>query len=57
MKTTKNINAKYDFATGKWYVRDNGEVLFEGQGLNAYETAIEVVKATATKKVIEKMVY
>ena len=56
-KTTKNINANYNFGTGKWYIRDNDEVLAEGQGLNAYKVAIETIKATATKRIVEKTVY
>jgi hypothetical protein len=56
-KTTKNINANYNLGTGKWYIRDNGEVLAEGTGLIAYEVAIETTKATATKKIVEKIVY
>jgi hypothetical protein len=56
MKTTKNINARYDYNTGKWAIRDNGEILKEGKGLVAYCEAVEEIKKTATKKVVDKMV-
>ena len=55
-KETKNINARYDYDTGKWAIRDNGEILAQGQGIEAYRKAVEEIKATATKKVVDKMV-
>lgn len=54
MKTTKNINATYNTFTGAWAIRDNGEVLAEGQGIKAYAEAFAAVKAIATKKIVEK---
>jgi hypothetical protein len=56
MKETKNINARYDFNTGKWAIRDNGEILKEGKGLVAYGEALKEVEKTATKKIVEKMI-
>lgn len=56
MKTTKNINARYNLTTGHWAIRDNGEVLREGQGLWAYAENLAEVKKTATKKIKEVMV-
>ena len=53
---TKNINARYNCDTGEWAIRNNGEVIAKGQGLDAYIVAVTEVKATATKKVVEKMV-
>lgn len=56
-KTTKNINARYSYDTGMWAIRDNGEVITEGKGYNAYLDAVKKVKETATKKVVEKMLW
>lgn len=56
MKTTKNINARYNIETGLWVIRDNGEILKEGQGLDAYCEAIKEIKVTATKKIVEKII-
>jgi hypothetical protein len=56
MKATKNINARYDYDTGKWAIRDNGEILAQGQGIEAYCEAVKEIKKTATKKVVDKMV-
>jgi hypothetical protein len=55
-KQTKNINARYDYDTGKWAIRDNGEILVQGQGFIAYAEAVKDIKKTATKKVVDKMV-
>ena len=55
-KTTKNINARFNFDTGKWAIRNNGEVMVEGQGFPEYCKALTEVKKTATKKVVDKMV-
>ena len=54
MKTTKNINATYNTFTGAWTIRDNGEVLAAGQGVKTYAEAFAAVKATATKRIVEK---
>lgn len=56
MRETKNINARYDFNTGKWAIRDNGEILREGNGLVAYCEAVKEIEKTATKKIVEKMI-
>lgn len=56
MKTTKNINARYNIETGLWVIRDNGEILKEGQGLDAYCEALKEIKATTTKKIVEKII-
>ena len=56
MRTTKNINARYNIETGLWVIRDNGEILKEGQGLDAYCEALKEIKATATKKIVEKII-
>lgn len=55
-KETKNINARYDYNTGKWAIRDNGEILAQGQGFVEYCEAVKKIKETATKKVVDKMV-
>ena len=39
MKTTKNINGIYD--NGNWKIRDNGEVIAEGCGVDSYIKAKE----------------
>lgn len=54
MRTTKNINAIYN--NGNWVIRDNGEVIAEGCGLDNYIKAKEAVKANATKKYVEKFI-
>ena len=56
MKNTKNINARYNIETGLWAIRDNGEILKEGQGLDTYCEALKEIKATATKKIVEKII-
>ena len=55
-KETKNINARYDYNTGKWAIRDNYETIKEGQGIKAYCKALEEVERTATKKVKHQFV-
>lgn len=55
-KTTKNINARYNMDNGIWTIRDNGEVIAEGNGVATYAKAIAEVKKTATKKVVEKWI-
>ena len=56
MKTTKNINARYNTETGLWTIRDNGEILRKGQGINAYCEALKEIKAITTKKIVEKII-
>lgn len=56
MKNTKNINARYNIETGLWAIRDNGKIIKEGQGLDAYCEALKEIKATATKKIVEKII-
>jgi hypothetical protein len=55
-KTTKNINARYNMDTGYWAIRDNGQVIAEGQGIIEYSEAVAKVEATATKKVVRTFV-
>lgn len=55
-KTTKNINARYNMDNGIWVIRDNGEVIAEGNGVETYAKAIVEIKKIATKKVVEKWV-
>ena len=56
MKNTKNINARYNIETGLWTIRDNGEIIKKGQGLDAYCESLKEIKATATKKIVEKII-
>ena len=56
MKNTKNINARYNIETGLWTIRDNGEIIKKGQGLDAYCEVLKEIKATATKKIVEKII-
>ena len=51
MKTTKAININYNFATGKWTARDNGEIIAEGYGIDSAAACERSLKATATKPV------
>ena len=53
-KETKNINARYDIDTGKWTIRNNGEVLNEGQGIENFRTAVNTLEQTETKKIVVK---
>jgi hypothetical protein len=55
MKATKNINANYRVDTGRWTIRDNGELLREGQGLPDYIEAVKEIRQTATKPIKETM--
>lgn len=54
-KETKNINARY--TEGNWVVRDNGEIIAKGNGLNNYIEAIKEIKKTAKKPVKETIQY
>ena len=54
---TKNINARYNFGTGVWVIRNNGKVIAGGNGLPAYLEAVKKVKETTTKKIVEKMLW
>ena len=56
MKNTKNINARYNIETGLWTIRDSGEIIKEGQVLDAYCEALREIKATTTKKIVEKII-
>ena len=57
MKETKTINARYNEDTGFWAIRDNGEVLAEGQGIENFRNAIEKIEKTATKKIKRSFTY
>lgn len=54
MKITKNVNGIYD--NGNWVIRDNGEVIAEGRGIDSYIKTKEEVKANTTKKYVEKFI-
>ena len=54
MKVTKNVNGIYD--NGNWAIRDNGEIIAKGTGIDTYIKAKEEVKANTTKKYIEKFI-
>ena len=56
MKKNKNINTRYNIEIGMWTIRDNGEIIKEGQGLDAYCEALKEIKATAIKKIVEKII-
>lgn len=53
MKTTKNINGIYD--NGNWKIRDNGEVIAEGCGVDSYIKAKEESKANTTKNTLKNL--
>ena len=53
-KITKNVNGIYN--NGNWAIRDNGEIVAKGTGINAYIKAKEQVKANTTKKYVEKFI-
>ena len=57
MTNTKNINARYNVNTGKWAIRDNNKILKKGNGLIVYGEAIKEIEKTATKKIVEKIIY
>ena len=54
MRTTKNVNGIYD--NGNWVIRDNGEVIAKGCGIDNYIKAKEEIKANTTKKYVEKFI-
>ena len=54
MKVTKNVNGIYN--NGNWAIRDNGEIVAKGTGINAYIKAKEQIKANTTKKYVEKFI-
>lgn len=56
MKTAKNVNAIYSMETGNWAIRDNGEVIANGQGIATYAKAVAELKKVTTKKVVSKYV-
>ena len=49
-KETKNINVVYK-DNGKWVVRNNGNIIAEGQGINEMHETVNEIKKTATKPV------
>ena len=53
-KITKNVNGIYN--NGNWVIRDNGEIIAEGNGIDAYIKAKEEIKANTTKKYVEKFI-
>ena len=53
MKTTKNVNGIYD--NGNWKIRDNGEVIAEGRGIDDYIKAKEEIKANTTKNMLKNL--
>ena len=57
MKTTKNINARYNINTGMWAIRDNGMIIAQGQGISTYGEALANVEKTATKRIVERFIY
>ena len=54
MKITKDVNGIYD--NGNCVIKDNGEVIAKGNGINAYIKAKEQVKANTAKKYVEKFI-
>lgn len=53
---TKNINATYSVSTKRWTIRDNGQILVEGQGVLAYAKALNKIKDITTKPIRQKTV-
>ena len=51
MKTSKSININYNFATGSWKARDNGETIAQGQGIDSAASFEKKIKETASKPV------
>ena len=51
MKTSKSININYNFATGSWKARDNGEIIAQGQGIDSAARFEKKIKETASKPV------
>lgn len=50
-KTTKNININYNFATGEWTARDNGEIIAKGEGIDSAAQCEKALKAEGRKPV------
>lgn len=51
--TTKNIIARYNTNTGKYVIKDNGEVIAFGWGLLKYIATIIYLEENATKPIKE----
>lgn len=49
--TTKYININYNFATGKWTARDNGEIIAQGEGIHSASQCERELKAENRKPV------
>ena len=50
-KTTKYININYNFATGEWTARDNGEIIAKGEGISSAAQCEKALKAEERKPV------
>ncbi len=48
---TKTISAVYNVTTKEWTVRDNGQVVAQGQGLRGWSYQLIDLKQNATKPV------
>lgn len=57
MKTTKNINARYDINTGMWAIRNDGMIIAQGQGIDAYGKAYADIEKTTNKRIVERFIY
>ena len=51
--TTKNIIARYNTKTGKYIIKDNGEVIALGWGLRNYITTIINLEENTIKPIKE----
>ena len=51
--TTKNIIARCDLNTGKYVIKDNGEVIASGWGFLKYIATIIYLEENATKPIKE----
>lgn len=50
-KTTKTISINYNFATGEWVARDNGEIIAKGEGISSASQCEKALKAKGQKPV------
>ena len=53
---TKTITATYHTTTTLWAIRDNGQVILEGRGLNSWAKALSCLRVLTDKPINTKTV-
>lgn len=51
VKTTKNINGRYNYRTGDWVIRDNGEIIAQGHSSESWIDTLYELNRNTTKKI------